>query len=55
MTARFAAMDHAGHCHTMSAAACSSAYICSVMDTAISLVVSIFVCLLSIRLRVMPS
>lgn len=54
MTARFASMDHASHCCNAFAAACSSARIRSIMDTAIILVVSIFVCLLNIRLRVVP-
>ena len=52
MTARFATMNHASHCCTGSAAATSSARIRSIMDTAILLVVSIFVSLLSLRLRV---
>ena len=51
MTARFASMMSASHCCTTSAAACSSARIRSIQDTAIILVVSIFVCLLNLRLR----
>ena len=53
MTARFASKHTASHCCSTSAAACSSARIRSIMDTAIILVVSIFVCLLNVRLRVM--
>ncbi len=41
-------------CHTnccaASAAACTSARICSLMGTAVNLVVSILICLLSLRL-----
>lgn len=54
MTARFSSMNPAAYCCTGSAAATFSARICSVMDTAIILVVSIFVCLLGIRLQVFP-
>lgn len=50
MTARFASMDQTCHCCTAFAAACSSARFCSVMDTAISLVVSIFVSIITLRL-----
>lgn len=54
MTARFAAMNPASHCCTASAAACSSARICSVMDTAVILVVSILIALLPVRLWAVP-
>ena len=49
MTARFSAMNHASHCCT--AAACSSARISLVLDTVALLAVSIFVSLLSLRIR----
>ena len=54
MTARFSSMKTASHCCTGTAAASASARIRSVMDTAIILVVSIFVCPLVLRLRVLP-
>ena len=51
MTARFSTMNPASHCCTGSAAAFTSARIRSAMDTAVVLVVSILIALLSLRLR----
>ena len=48
MAARFTSYNHTANC--CSAAASSSARICRILDTAIILVVSIFVCLIGIRL-----
>lgn len=53
MAARFATMNtstQTASCCSSFAAACSSARISLVLDTAIILVVSIFVCLISLRL-----
>jgi hypothetical protein len=50
MTACYMTRNHAANCCSTSAAACSSARISLVLDTAIILVVSIFVRLLSLRI-----
>ncbi len=42
--------SHTGYC-TFSAAACASARIIPVLDTVVVLAVSIFVCLIPLRLR----
>lgn len=44
-------VNPAFHCGTMPAAACACARISSLMDTAVILAVSIFVPIISIRLR----
>ena len=50
MAARFASYNHNANCCYTDAAACSSARISRILDTAVILVVSIFVCLLNPRL-----
>lgn len=50
MAARFMTNNHNANCCSDCAAACSSARICRILDTAVILVVSIFVCLINIRL-----
>ena len=50
MAARFSTANHTANCCSTSAAATSSARISRILDTAIILVVSIFVCLINIRL-----
>ena len=50
MAARFTSNNHTANCCSTYAAACSSARISRILDTAIILVVSIFVCLINIRL-----
>lgn len=52
MTAMLTVSSRHTNCCTTSAAACASARISSIMDTAVILVVSIFVCLICLRLRV---
>ena len=54
MAARFSSMKSASACCMTTAAASASARISSVMDTAIILAVSIFVCPLVLRLRALP-
>ena len=51
MTALFTASSRHTNCCSTSAAACTSARISSILDTAVIMVVSIFVCLISLRLR----
>jgi len=51
MTAWFAHSNHTANCCSACAAATSYARRFRILDTAIMLVVSIFICLLSIRLR----
>ena len=50
MAARFSSYNHTANCCYTSAAATSSARIIRILDTAILLVVSIFVCLINLRL-----
>ncbi len=50
MAARFSTNNHTANCCYTCAAACSSARISRILDTAIIMVVSIFVCLINIRL-----
>ena len=50
MAARFSTNNHTANCCSTSAAATSSARISLIMDTALILVVSIFVCLINLRL-----
>ena len=52
MAARFYTDNQTANCCYSSAAASSSAQINRILDTAIVLVVSIFVCLISVRLRI---
>jgi len=51
MTAMVSASSRHTNCCTATAAACTSARISGILDTAIIMVVSIFVCLISLRLR----
>ena len=50
MAARFTSYNHTANCCSTSAAACSSARISRILDTAVILVVSIFISLINIRL-----
>ena len=50
MAARFTSNNHTANCCSTCAAATSSARINRILDTAIILAVSIFVCLINIRL-----
>ena len=50
MAARFTSYNHTANCCSTGAAATSSARISRILDTAVILVVSIFVCLINIRL-----
>ena len=52
MAARFHFDNHSANCCYTCAAATSSAQINRILDTAVLLVVSIFVCLISVRLRI---
>lgn len=51
MTARFCSNDQFAACCYSSMAACTSARISPVLDTAVPLVVSVFICLLQVWLR----
>ena len=50
MAARFTTSNHTANCCSTFAAACSSARISRILDTAVILVVSIFISLINIRL-----
>jgi len=50
MAARFYSNNQTANCCSTSAAACSSARISRILDTAVILVVSIFISLINIRL-----
>lgn len=50
MAARFYSYNQTANCCSTSAAACSSARISRILDTAVILVVSIFISLINIRL-----
>lgn len=50
MAARFSTNNHSANCCYTFAAASSSARINRILDTAVILVVSIFVCLIDVRL-----
>ena len=51
MAAKVSSYNRTANCCYTTAAACSSARISRILDTAVMLVVSIFVCLISLRLR----
>ena len=51
MATRFSSYNQTANCCYTCAAATSSARICRILDTAMILVVSIFVCLVNLRLR----
>ena len=51
MADRFVSYNHNANCCSTCAAATSSARICRILDTAIIVAVSIFICLLNLRLR----
>ena len=51
MAAQFTSYNHTANCCSTSAAACSSARISRILDTAVILVVSIFISLIHLRLR----
>ena len=50
MAAKVSSYNHTANCCSTYAAACSSARISRILDTAIMLVVSIFICLINILL-----
>lgn len=54
MTARFSSHNQSSYRRTCGAATAPSAQICPIMDTAVILAVSIFVCLLSLLLSAAP-